>query len=242
MTDGIKVTGTIGKFCSVLNFITGITAGSGIEFLSGVNISDIDLSNNYFNYTGQIGVKVNTGATIEYGRMTTNMFRGVGTPLNGFDSYSLGWQMISNSFIPNTRAFAFQYMTANATATSLPVVNTYYKIAGSAITVNAKKFTSTSNKITFIGKTDMVGKVFVIIGSKAPANNCDFSIVIAKNGVVIAAPLASIAAAANNQNFQISFITELDLATNDYVEVFIKSNNGNATSVIIEEMQFRITD
>ena len=241
-TDGIKVTGTIGKFCSSLNFITGISAGSGIEFLAGVNISDIDLSNNYFIYTGQTGVKVNAGAVVDNGRMTTNMFRGVTNLISGFDSYTIGWQMLSNTGIPNTRAFSFQYMTANTIATLLPVVNTYYKIAGNAITVDAKKFTSISNKITYVGKTNMVGKVFVIIDSKAPTNNSDFSMVIAKNGVLISAPVASMAAATNNQSFQISFITELDLSTNDYVEVFIKSNNSNASSLTIEEMQFRITD
>ncbi len=101
-TDGIKVTGTIGKFASSLNFITNITAGSGIEFLAGINIGDIDLSNNYFIYTGQNGVKVNSGAVIDNGRMTTNMFRGVSTLLNGIDSYSIGWQMVNNTGIPNT--------------------------------------------------------------------------------------------------------------------------------------------
>ncbi|MCY7290573.1 MAG: hypothetical protein LH615_00160, partial [Ferruginibacter sp.] len=240
--DGMKVTGTMGKFCASLCFFTGITAGSGIEFLAASVIDDIDLSNNYFVYTGQTAVKVNSGATIDRGRMTTNMFRGIVTILNGFDSYTPGWQMISNTGIPNSRAFAFQYMTANSTSTSLPVANTYYKIAGTTITVNAKKFSSTSNRITYTGKTDIVGKVNVIIGAKASATNSDFSIVIAKNGVVITAPIASMAAATNNQSFQISFLSELDLSTNDYVEVFIKSNNANAGSLIVEEMQFRITD
>lgn len=241
-TDGLKITGTLGKFCASLCFFTGITAGSGIEFLPTSVIDDIDLANNYFIYTGQTGVKVNSGATIDRGRMTTNMFRGITTYLDGFDSYTPGWEMISNTFIPNSRSFAFQYMTANATTTSLPVANTYYKIAGTTTTVNAKKFISTSNKMTYVGKRDIVGKVSVIIGAKAPATNSDFSIVVAKNGVVIAAPLASMAAATSNQSFQISFMTELDLSTNDYVEVFIKSNNSNATSLKVEEMQFRITD
>lgn len=241
-TDGIKVTGTVGKFAAALNFITGISAGSGIEFLAGVNIGDIDLANNYFIYIGQIGVKVDAGSVIDNGRMTTNMFRGVATLMSGFDSYTIGWQMVSNTGIPNTRAFCFQYMTNNLTATALPVTNTFYKIAGTASTVNAKKFSSTSNKITFIGKTDIVGKVFVIIGAKAPGVNSDYSIAVAKNGVVIAAPLASMAAASNNQSFQISFITELDLSTNDYVEVFLKSNNSSNNTLLVEEMQFRITD
>ena len=241
-TDGLKVTGTMGKFCASLCFFTGITAGSGIEFLAASVIDDIDLSNNYFVYTGQTGVKVNSGALIDRGRMTTNMFRGITTFLNGFDSYTPGWQMVSNTGIPNSRAFAFLYMGANSTATSLPVANTFYKIAGTTTTINAKKFSATSNRITYTGKTDIVGKVFVIIGSKAPANNTDFSIVIAKNGVVIATPLASMAAASNNQSFQMTFITELDLVTNDYVEVFIRSNNSNTTTITVSELQFRITD
>ncbi len=241
-TDGLKVTGTLGKFCASLCFFTGITAGSGIEFLAASVIDDVDLSNNYFIYTGQTGIKVNSSATIDRGRMTTNMFRGITNLLNGFDSYTPGWQMISNTDIPNSRALAFQYMTANATATSLPVANTYYKIAGTTTTVNAKKFSTSSNRITYTGKTGIVGKVFIIIGAKAPAANSDFSIVIAKNGVVITAPVASMAAASNNQSFQLSLITELDLVTNDYVEVFIKSNNSNTNTITVEEMQFRITD
>ncbi len=241
-TDGLKITGTLGKFCASLCFFTGISAGSGIEFLAASVIDDVDLANNYFIYTGQTGVKVNSGALIDRGRMTTNMFRGVTTYVTGFDSYTPGWQMISNTGIPNSRALAFLYMTANSTATSLPASNTFYKIAGTTTTINAKKFSATSNRITYTDKTDIVGKVFVVIGAKAPASNSDFSIVIAKNGVVIATPLASMAAATNNQSFQISFITELDLTTNDYVEVFIKSNNNNTNTITVEEMQFRITD
>ena len=241
-TDGIKVAGNVGKFCAVLNFITNITAGAGIEFLAGSTIEDIDLANNYFVYTGQTGIKVNAGSTVEIGRLTSNMFRGVGTLLIGVDPYSVGWQMISNTGIPNTRAFSFLYMTDNATVTNLPVANIYYKIAGNTVTVNAKKFSATINRITYIGRTPIVGKVSVIIGGKAPVNDSDFAIVIAKNGVIIPSPAASMASASNNQSFQISFITELDLATNDFVEVFIRSKNGIAKTLVVEEMQFRITD
>ncbi len=241
-TDGIKVTGTVGKFASTLNFITGITTGSAIEFLAGATIDDIDLANNYFIYTGQTGVKVNGGAVIDRGRMTSNMFRGVSTLLNGFDSYTPGWQMVSNTGIPNSRAFAFQHLTGNVTATSLPVANTFYKIAGTTTTIDSKKFSSTSNRLTYIGKTDIVGKVNIIIGAKSPTTNGDFSIAIAKNGVTIAAPLGTMSGLANNQSFQISFITELDLSKNDYVEVFIRTNNTNTNTIVIEQMQFRVTD
>ena len=240
--DGIKVTGNVGKFCSVLNFITNINAGQGIEFLAGLTVNDIDLSNNYFIYSGQTGIKLNAGATILRGRMTTNMFRGVGTYLNGFDSYTPGWQMVSNTDIPNSRSFSFLYMNNNSTATSLPVASTYYKIAGATTVSKQQKFSATDNKITFLGKEAITGKIIVIIGARSPVSNSDFSIAIAKNGVIIATPYGSMAAASNNQSFQISFATEVDLITNDYIEVFIKSNNSNTNTVTISEMQFRVND
>jgi hypothetical protein len=240
--DGVKVTGTVGKFASSYNFITNITAGFGIEFLSGLTINDIDLSNNYFIYNGQTGVKVNAGATIDRGRVITNMFRGVGTYFTGFDSYSLSWQMISNTNIPNSRSFCFVYMNNNATATSLPVVGTYYKIAGTTTVQKQQKFVATNNRLTYLGKESLTSKIIAIIGGKAPANNSDFSIAIAKNGVIVPFPNGSISPGTNNQSFQISLITEIDLQTNDYIEIFIKTNNNNVNSLVVENLQFRVND
>ncbi|GCC50476.1 hypothetical protein SanaruYs_06910 [Chryseotalea sanaruensis] len=241
--DGIKVTGTVDKFASAYNFITGIASGGkGIEFLSGLTINDIDLSNNYFIYTGQTGVKVNAGATIDRGRMTTNMFRGVTTYITGFDSYTPEWEMRQNTNIPNSRAFSSLYMNNNATSTSLPVVSTFYKIAGTTTPLNEKRFTASNNRLTYNGKDAIAGKILVIIGVKAPSNNSDFSIAIAKNGTAISIPNGSMAATNANQSFQITLETEVDLNTNDYIEVFIRKNNTNTSSITVEELQFRITD
>lgn len=240
--DGLKVTGNVGKFASAYNFIIGINGGAGIEFLSGLTINDIDLSNNYFIYAGQTGVKVNAGASIDRGRMTTNMFRGVGTYINGFDSYTPEWEMRQNTYIPNSRAFGFTYMNNNATATSLPVAGTFYKIAGTTTVINAKRFAAADNQLTYTGKDAITGKVIVVMGAKSPTINGDFTIAIAKNGVIIPTPTGSMSPSVNNQSFQISFITEVDLVTGDYIEVFIRTNTGNTTTITVEELQFRITD
>ena len=240
--DGIKVTGNVGKFASAYNFITGISAGSGMEFLSSSVIDDIDLSNNYFIYTGDTGIKVNSGAIIDRGRMTTNMFRGVTTYISGFDSYTPAWEMRQNTNIPNSRAFSSIYMNNNGTATSLPATNTFYKIAGTTTSVTGKRFTATNNRLTYTGKDMITSKILVIIGARSPTNTGDFSIAIAKNGVVISNPNASMAPTANNQSFQLTLATEVDLSTNDYIEVFIKTNNGNTNTITIDELQFRVTD
>ncbi len=73
-------------------------------------------------------------------------------------------------------------------------------------------------------------------------STADFSIAIAKNGVIVPFPNAAMGAMTNNQGYQISLETELDLVTGDYVEVFIKRNNAIVSSVVISDMQFRIRD
>ncbi len=240
--DGIKITGAVGKFASAYNFITGITEGSGIEFLSGLTIDDIDLSNNYFVYTGQTGVKVNSGSAINRGRMTSNMYRGVTTYIDGFDSYTPSWEMRQNTYIPNSRAFSSLYMNNNTTSTSLPGLSTYYKISGSSVVTKEQRFTGSDNKLTYTGKEAITSKILITIGAKAPAANVDFSIAVAKNGVIIPTPNGSLAASANNQSFQLTLATEVDLVQNDYLEVFIRKNNTNTTGLIVEELQFRVTD
>jgi hypothetical protein len=242
VSDGLKITGNVGKFTALLCFITGISSGSGLDFLAGLVIDDIDLSNNYFNYTGQTGVKVTVGATVDRGRMTNNMFRGVTTPLSGIDSYTAGWSMKQNTNIPDSRAFSFIYFNNNLTSTSLPTQGTFYKIAGTTTAVGQKRFTTSNNRMIYNGVDPIVGKVSVVMSSKAPVNNSNFSIGIAKNGTIITAPVASMAASVKNQSFQITFITEVDLATGDYIEVFITTNNSNSSSILVDELQFRVTD
>lgn len=239
--DGIKITGNVGKFVALLNYITGINGGSGIEFLAGLTINDIDLSNNYFVYTGQTGITVNAGSTINNGRMTTNMFRGVGTPLAGFDSYSFGWQMAQNSGVPDSRSFAYSYMANNVTSTTFSAVSTYTKILGATTTVAAKKFTAANNRFTYTGKPAIDARVFAVVGAKAPSNGADYTIVIAKNGTVIASPSSSLGPMTNNQGFQIVLETEVSLSTNDFIEIFIRSNDGT-TALVINDLQFRVEE
>jgi hypothetical protein len=240
--DGIKVTGNVGKFASAFNFITSLTTGAGIEFLAGLNINDIDLSNNYFIYNGQVGIKVNAGSMIDHGRLTTNMFRGVTNNLLGINSYSFGWQMVQNTDIPNTRALCFEDMTNNPTSTTLTTQGVFYKIAGTTTMVKEQRFTAASNRMTYTGKEPMTARVLAVLGARAPNNNSDFSIAIAKNGVVIGNPYGSMALAGNGTSFQITLATEVDLVTNDYIEVWIRKNNTNNTAVIVDELQFRVTD
>ena len=244
--DGVKITGNVGKFTSALNFVEGITGGgSAIEFLSGVTILDIDLSNNYFIYTGGIGIKVNNGAIIDRGRMTTNMFRDVTTPLSGIDSYSTGWSMSQNTNIPDSRAYGFVYFNGNSTVTTLPTQNFYTKILGTTTLASQKRFESTvTNQLTYKDKEPITAKISVVISAKANESGSQYSIGIRKNNeALLSGPVASMASTANNQSFQIILNSEIDLVFNDFISVFISRTNGSTNNTItVSELQFRVTD
>lgn len=239
---GIKVTGNMGRFICAFTLISNIAGGAGIEFLPGLVIDDIDLANNHFVYNGQTGVKVNTGASINTGRMTTNMFREVGTLTDGFDSYTPAWEMQQNTGIPNSRAYSYAYLNDNTVATNLTNQGVYYKLAGNLIATSSKRFTIANNIFTYTGKRNITTRVFVAVAGKSPANNADFSIALAKNGVVVANPTASLGAMTSGQGFQIVLETEVELATGDYIEAGIKRNNNATSTLTISDIQFRVRD
>lgn len=150
--NGVKIGGTVGKFTSGYNFIVGVSNGAGIELISGLDAQDVDLSNNYFIYDGQTGIKVDPNATIDRGRLTTNMFRGNPTPtsLDGIDSYSLGWTMSQNTNIPDSRAFSYIFFSGNTTATPIATQDVFVKIKGVTTVIKQQRFSSNEdNRITY---------------------------------------------------------------------------------------------
>lgn len=75
---------TNGKILFTFNYTTDILVGSAIEFLNNFSANDIDLSNNYFVYSGQTAVKMDEGATVDQARISGNLFCSVGTPPKWF--------------------------------------------------------------------------------------------------------------------------------------------------------------
>ena len=84
-------------------------------------------------------------------------------------------------------------------------------------------------------------RVTAVIGGKSPFSGADYSIIIAKNGVPIPFPEASIGSMLNNQGFQIVLESDVDLVTGDYLEIGIR-NSANTSSVTISDMQFRVSE
>ncbi len=240
--DGLKLSGNTGKFCAAFNYITGISSGAGIEFMPDFESSDIDLSNNYFVYSGNIGVKFNTKAKTDQGRMNGNLFRGPATLITGFDSYTPGWEMKQNGAgIPDTKPYGYLYMNDNPTATRLISPNLFTKIAGETTTIKSDGFITTSNRITYTGKRALNARVYINVGGKTPEANSDLSVAVYKNGLIQVAPNSSINVGAKNEGFQLTLETVAEINQGDYLEVFIK-NNVNSTPIIVKDLQFRVSE
>lgn len=243
VADGLKVTGDIGKLAVQANFVRGITSGgSGIEFLSGATIQDVDISGSYFFYTGETGIKLNAGATIDRGRLTSNMFRDVATPLFGLTPYDIGWMMLQNTNIPDSRSYGYLYMNGNTTSTNTSPNDTYVKVAGTTTATKLLKFSSpTDNRLMYLGTEDKIVNVDIIVSGRSPANTANFTIAVYKNGSIITGPVMSTGLMTNNQAFSLVLKTDVDVITNDYFEVYIKTTTNN-TPITIANMQFRISD
>ena len=244
VNDGVKLTGAMGRLICGFNLIGNILPGKvGIELLPGLVVQDVDISNTHFIYTGtgQTGVKLDAGAAVDFGRMTTDMFRNVGTPIAGFNSGTPGWQMQNNTGVTNSRPQGFLYMNNNAVTTGFSNTTDYFKIQGATTLIRAERFTAANNQLTYIGKMPNSVKVSVVVGGKSPQANADYTIIVAKNGVPLPTPAGNIGSMLNGQGFQISLESDVDIVTGDYLEVGIR-NNLNTAGLVISDLQFRVAE
>ncbi|MBZ9628932.1 hypothetical protein LB450_12525 [Psychroflexus sp. CAK1W] len=244
--NGVKIGGTVGKFTSGYNFIVDINNGAGIELLPGLDANDIDIANNYFIYTGKIGLKVNSTADVDRGRLTTNMFRGVGTPLDGITSAEIGWSMLQNTDIPDSKAIGFVYFNGNTTPTEFTNTTDFVKVAGATTAAFEQRYTASNNRLTYEGRRPIVANIIATINATSPANGSSYTIGISKNGGAPTQIINTLSDIGNNNKFQLSINTEIsldsnDLNPNDYIEVFIRSNAGT-TDLIVDGLQFNATN
>jgi hypothetical protein len=243
--DGMKITGNMEKFTSTLNYITGISKGAAYEFLSNANVKDVIIQSAYFVYSGQTGIKINKGAMIDQGRLTTNLFRGVTTLLDGFDSFTPGWEMSGNGpGVPDSKGSGYMYMNENTAPTGFKALSLFSKIMGTTKTLKSDKFTTAqSNKFVFTGKRLTTMNVFASVSARASATDDmnSYSIAIMKNGKEIILPNSTVSGVPKNAGFQLNLQTQLEMIADDYIEVHIKNNNST-TAVIVTDFQFKVSE
>lgn len=139
------------------------------------------------------------------------------------------------------KGYSHIYMISNATSTTISVSGTYTKVLGTtSINVNQNFTNSTSNKSIYTG-TDT--KDFIATGllSLTSGNNKDIAVKLAKNGTVLDHTLQQVTTDGSGKFTNLTLKDLLiDLATNDYLEVFI-TNLTDTTAITVEDLTFIIT-
>jgi len=246
MDDGVTFTGANQTVCSFNQFFMQSTSASFIGADLGTSIAltweftDLIL----VAPAGAIGIKgaassanvtANAVATVTGGN-----FAGIATPLNGITNEDIRWRFQDNSGIRDTIIDALLSLTANATATTIGTISTPVLVAGTWVVEDTSLMTgTTAGRVTFNAELTRRLPVLIVADVEpASGTNNLIKLYLAKNGTIITASGRQVKAdAANPLNVAVSW--QLDLTTNDYLELYVENNTGT-TSILVSGAVLRV--
>lgn len=132
------------------------------------------------------------------------------------------------------------YMQGNSTDTVIATQGVPVLIAGTWSSEAATGFTATAaGRLTYTGTTTRVFKVDAHISATGASDSPTTSLLIAKNGTVIAGSEMA-TQLQNTHEESISTSWELSLVTGDYIELFIE-NNSNTVDILVDRAILRVS-
>lgn len=188
----------------------------------------------YHEFNGSINIGETTGGTGSSPVVGDMRYTG-----GQYQAYtSTGWQ----SFVGNKSVGVMYFSGTNATATSIPVVDTFYKISGTTIenTVN-NDFAHTNNRLTYTGDTTQLFTVNLTLSATAGNNqDIEFGIYDSNLGGVAEQSKIFITTdgSGNGANIATQYILEMN--NNDYVEAHC-GNLSSTTDITVERMTVSVT-
>jgi hypothetical protein len=244
-SSGMSFDGTIGTIAFGNCLFDCTSGGTAITILSTATISRRFriIYSSFVTLSGETSINFSTSASVGNERyiLDTVSFSGGGTYIAGVDQTSNKSLFTNCVGIQNTTTRGFYYMVNNTTDTPIgvPNVNTWVKALGTTTAdSNNSKFTHTNNRLTYTGAFNTSFLVSVNTAVRAAASNQNISIGIAKNGTILASSEMTIRTSTSNQEHPGSTQYQIDLVTNDYVELFVK--NTNQTDVRVSDLNFSV--
>ena len=132
------------------------------------------------------------------------------------------------------------YMQGNTTVTDIVTQNVPVLIAGTWLSGAAESFSvSAAGRLTYTGLSAQVFDVDAVVSINAASGSPDASLIIAKNGILIAATRIS-DRLQNTHPIHLSTLWSLSLSPNDYIELFIE-NNTNTVDATITRAVLRVS-
>lgn len=242
---GLTFDGSIGTIAFGNCLFDTSTGGTAITLASTLTVTRRFriIYSSFVTLSGETSLNVSSSATISDERyiLDTVNFSGGGTYISGVTQTSNKTLFTNCVGITNTTTRGFYYMVNNTTDTPIgvPNVNVWVKALGTTTAdSNNSKFTHTNNRLTYTGAFNTSFLISVNTAVRSGASNQNISIGIAKNGIILANSEMTIRTSTSNQEHPGSTQYQIDLVTNDYVELFVK--NTNSTDVRVSDLNFSV--
>ncbi len=244
-SSGLTFDGTIGTIAFGNCLFDTSSGGTAITLPSTLTVSRRFriIYSSFITLTGETSINVSSSATISDERyiLDTVNFSGGGTYISGVTQTSNKTLFTNCVGIANTTTRGFYYMVNNTTDTPIgvPNVNTWVKALGTTTAdSNNSKFTHSNNRLTYTGAFNTSFLVSVNTAVRAAQSNQNISIGIAKNGTLLPNSEMTIRTSTSNQEHPGSTQYQIDLITNDYVELFVK--NSQSIDVRVSDLNFSV--
>ena len=244
-SSGMTFDGSIGTIAFGNCLFDTSSGGTAITLASTLTVSRRFriIYSSFVTLSGETSLNVSSSATIGNERyiLDTVNFSGGGSYILGVDQTSNKTLFTNCVGIQNTTTRGFYYMVNNTTDTPIgvPNVNVWVKALGTTTAdSNNSKFTHTNNRLTYTGAFNTSFLVSVNTAVRSGASNQNISIGIAKNGSILPNSEMTIRTSTSNQEHPGSTQYQIDLVTNDYVELFVKNNQS--TDVRVSDLNFSL--
>ena len=135
-------------------------------------------------------------------------------------------------------AYGSCYVTASA-ATTIAVAGTYYKAAGTTTQIDVNRFTHANNRLTYTGTPTVRARAIAMLSVLTAGTNDVLGFKIAKNGTPIAASEIRRFVGTGTDVGAVALAVDVDLATNDYLEIWVTNEDATAT-VTLDKMYFAV--
>jgi hypothetical protein len=195
--------------------------------------------------SGETGLNVDVSATIptEGYILDTINFSGAGTYLTGLDHTSNDALFINCKGITNSAVNGQLYMQGNATATTVTLQNTFYKIAGTTTaSADNSKFSHSNNRLTCDAVISRKYLIQCYLSFTSGNNNvCEFGFYDSQLAAVRTPSKNKSTANASGRAENIGFACVLNMDSGDYLEIHC-SNTSASTNITVDNMNFVITE
>jgi hypothetical protein len=244
-SSGMTFDGSIGTIAFGNCLFDSSSGGTAITLASTLTVSRRFriIYSSFVTLSGETSLNVSASATISDERyiLDTVNFSGGGTYISGVNQSSNKTLFTNCVGIANTTTRGFYYMVNNTTNTPIgvPNVDVWVKALGTTTAdSNNSKFSHSNNRLTYSGAFNTSFLITVNTAVRAGASNQNISIGIAKNGTILPNSEMTIRTSTSNQEHPGSTQYQIDLITNDYVELFVKNNQS--TDVRVSDLNFSV--